>query len=299
MFKTVSLAVVSALCISASAVAAPHSASGIILTYDLNKDESLPLEEFVDARRARFNASDTNKDGVLDESEYVYEWEGKVEKRLAEDRKASVKQTHIRFHAVDSNDDEFITIDEVNAVGERSFSRMDRDNDGVVALGDPEPAPRRSASQEKGDKPELVQRPMLRMPTSHNIEGFVTLYDQNGDENVTKEEFHAVRKAQFQRTDENSDDKLTEQEYVLEFEDRLDAQIEKTHEGQIKQTYVRFEVLDTDENGKMTFSEYMVSGFNAFHRYDTNGDGYLTLADPAPAPRQQEQSDTTTAQVSE
>ena len=86
---------------------------------------------------------------------------------------------------------------------------------------------------------------------------------------------------------------------MLEFEDRLDAQIEKTHEGQIKQTYVRFEVLDTDENGKMTFSEYMVSGFNAFHRYDTNGDGYLTLADPAPAPRQQEQSDTTTAQVSE
>ena len=79
MFKTVSLAVVSALCISASAVAAPHSASGIILTYDLNKDESLPLEEFVDARRARFNASDSNKDGVLDESEYVYEWEGKVE----------------------------------------------------------------------------------------------------------------------------------------------------------------------------------------------------------------------------
>jgi hypothetical protein len=157
MFKTVSLAVVSALCISASAVAAPHSASGIILTYDLNKDESLPLEEFVDARRARFNASDTNKDGVLDESEYVYEWEGKVEKRLAEDRKASVKQTHIRFHAVDSNDDEFITIDEVNAVGERSFSRMDSDNDGVVALGDPEPAPRRSASQEKDDKPELVQ----------------------------------------------------------------------------------------------------------------------------------------------
>jgi len=71
---------------------------------------------------------------------------------------------------------------------------------------------------------------------------------------------------------------------VLEFEDRLDVQIEKTHEGQIKQTYVRFEVLDTDENGKMTFSEYMVSGLNAFHRYDTNGDGYLTLADPAPAP---------------
>lgn len=298
--KKISLAILSAVCFSSVVYAAPHSASGIILTYDLNKDASLPLEEFVDARRARFNASDKNQDGVLDESEYVYEWEGKMESRLAEDRKASVKQTHIRFHAVDSNDDEFITMDEVNAVGERSFARMDSDKDGVVALGDPEPKPRRANSEQpKDDKPELIQRPMLRMPTSHNIKGFVALYDQNGDETVTKEEFEGVRQAQFQRTDENSDGKLTEQEYVLEFEDRLDAQIEKTHQGQIKQTYVRFGVLDTDEDGKMTFSEYMVSGFNAFHRYDTNGDGYLTLDDPAPAPREPQQSANATAKVSE
>lgn len=299
MLNKLSVAVVSGLFVSVSAIAAPHSASGIILTYDLNGDESLALEEFVDARRARFNATDANKDGVLDESEYVYEWEGKVEKRLAQDRKKSVKQTHIRFHAVDKNDDDFITIDEVNAVGERSFARMDTDSDGFIVLGDPEPKPRRASSDNKDEKVELVQRPMLRMPTSHDIKGFVTLYDQNGDDKVTQKEFQSVREAQFQRTDENSDGKLTEQEYVLEFEDRLDSQIEKTHNGQIQQTYVRFGVLDTDENKKMTFSEYMVSGFNAFNRYDTNGDGFLTLEDPAPKPRQSEESTTTQTQVSE
>ena len=297
--KTALLIAAGTVALGGSVVAAPHSASGIILTYDLNKDQSLPLEEFVDARRARFAASDKNGDGVLDESEYVYEWEGKMEARLAEDRKASVKQTHIRFHAVDKNDDDRITLNEVEAVGERSFAHMDADKDGVVAKGDPEPAPRRASQSDADSAPTLEQRPMLRMPTSHNIEGFVTLYDQNGDDVVTKDEFNAVREAQFQRTDENSDGSLTEQEYVLEFEDRLDAQIKKTYDGQIKQTYVRFGVLDTDENKKMTFAEYMVSGFAAFNRYDTNGDGFLTLADPAPKPREREQNTTTTAQASE
>jgi len=297
--KTALLIAAGTVALGGSVAAAPHSASGIILTYDLNKDQSLPLEEFVDARRARFAASDKNGDGVLDESEYVYEWEGKMETRLAEDRKASVKQTHIRFHAVDKNDDDRITLDEVEAVGERSFAHMDADKDGVVAKGDPEPAPRCASQSDADSAPTLEQRPMLRMPTSHNIEGFVTLYDQNGDDVVTKDEFNAVREAQFQRTDENSDGSLTEQEYVLEFEDRLDAQIKKTYDGQIKQTYVRFGVLDTDENKKMTFAEYMVSGFAAFNRYDTNGDGFLTLADPAPKPREREQNTTTTAQASE
>lgn len=300
MINKTNLIALSAVCFGSAVFAAPHSASGIILTYDLNNDASLSLEEFVDARRARFKASDKNGDGILDESEYVYEWEGKMEKRLAEDRKASVKQTHVRFHAVDKNDDDRITIDEVEAVGERSFSRMDVNGDGIVAKGDPEPAPRRSSKQDiKSSKPSIEQRPMLRMPTSHNIEGFVTLYDQNGDEKVTKEEFNAVRKAQFERTDENSDGYLTEQEYVLEFEDRLDAQIKKTYEAQVKQTYVRFGVLDTDEDQKMTFSEYMVSGFAAFNRYDTNGDGVLSLDDPAPAPRERQQSDTAQASTQE
>lgn len=274
------------------AYAAPHSASGIILTYDLNNDQALPLEEFVDARRARFNATDTNKDGVIDESEYVYEWEGKMTERLQADRAASVKQTHIRFNAVDKNDDGFITIDEVNAVGERGFDHMDANKDGVILASDPEPKPWSSNNADKKpEKPTLRQRPMLRMPTSHNIEGFMALYDTNGDESVDKTEYLAVRKAQFERTDENNDGKLTEQEYVLEFEDRLDKQIEKTYEGQIKQTYVRFGVLDKDENQKMTFNEYMQSGFRSFSRYDTDGDGAITLADPEPAPRAPQPAD--------
>ena len=40
--------------LSPLAMAAPHSASGIILTYDLDGNEKLSLEEFVDARRQRF-----------------------------------------------------------------------------------------------------------------------------------------------------------------------------------------------------------------------------------------------------
>ncbi|MBU3021950.1 calcium-binding protein [Aestuariibacter sp. A3R04] len=277
MFKKILTVSIVAMAFNGYLEAAPHSASGIILTYDLNSDETLSMEEFVAARRARFIATDTNKNGTIEEGEYVYEWEGTLSARMAADRKASVKQTHIRFNAIDKNDDGFIAKSELDAVGEKGFTRLDKDKDGVIRATDPDPE-----NTSTSDKPRLEQRAMLRMPTTHNVAGFMGLYDTNGDDVVDSAEFQAVRDAHFQRTDENGDGKLTEQEYVLEFEDRLDKQYEKTYDRQIKQTYVRFGVLDTDENGRMTFNEYMRSGMRAFMRYDTSGDGILSLADPAP-----------------
>ena len=52
---------------STCSLAAPHSASGIILTYDLDGNEKLSLEEFVDARRQRFAKTDTNHNGTIEE----------------------------------------------------------------------------------------------------------------------------------------------------------------------------------------------------------------------------------------
>lgn len=278
IFSTIRAAIAIIL-ISPLAIAAPHSASGIILTYDQDNNQSLSLEEFVDARRQRFAATDLNHNGTIEEDEYVYEWEGKMTIRMQADRKASVKQTHVRFNAIDKDEDGFISKAEMDAVGARGFAMMDQNEDGLILADDPEPVREGSSTD---DKPELRQRPMLRMPTTHNIKGFMDLYDTNGDGSVDKAEFQAVRDEQFARTDENGDGRLTEQEYVLEFEDRLDAQYERTYEAQVKQTYVRFEVLDLDEDGHMSFNEYMQSGFRAFSRYDTTGDGFITVDDPAP-----------------
>ena len=273
------IAIVATALISPIAVAAPHSASGIILTYDQDNNQKLSLEEFVDARRQRFAATDTNNNGTIEEDEYVYEWEGKMTTHMQADRKASVKQTHVRFNAIDKDEDGFISKAEMDAAGARGFAMMDHNEDGLVLASDPEPERKGGTTD---DKPELRQRPMLRMPTTHNIEGFMELYDTNGDGRVDKAEFQAVRDEQFARTDENGDGRLTEQEYVLEFEDRLDAQYERTYQAQVKQTYVRFKVLDLDDDGHMTFNEYMQSGFRAFSRYDTTGDGFITVDDPAP-----------------
>lgn len=280
--------IIASVLLSPLVSAAPHSASGIILTYDLDDNQTLSLEEFVDARRQRFAETDTNHNGTIEEDEYVYEWEGKMTTRMQADRKASVKQAHVRFNAIDKDEDGFISKAEMDAVGARGFAMMDRNEDGLILASDP--GPEREGTSES-DKPELRQRPMLRMPTTHNIKGFMDLYDTNGDGRVDNAEFQAVRDEQFARTDENGDGKLTEQEYVLEFEDRLDAQYERTYQAQVKQTYVRFEVLDLDEDGHMTFNEYMQSGFRAFSRYDTTGDGFITVEDPAPKREQPAEPD--------
>ncbi len=289
------------LTLSGQANAAPHSASGIILTYDLNKDQQLSAEEFVQARRARFAVTDTNNNGLIEEDEYVYEWEAKLQKRLQNDRTAQVEQTRVRFDAINKDEDNFISLDEFQASGKRGFDYLDENKDGVIKATDKLPTRERAAR--KAEKVTLRQAPTLRMPTTHSPKGMQGLYDINGDEQVTFDEYLTVREKQFHRTDENGDGMLTEREYLLEFEDRLDKQIEKTHKGQIKQTYVRFKVLDKDKSGGMTFKEYMASGHRAFDRYDTNGDGYLTLSDPAPKPRKKEKKDekkeaTQTARVS-
>src|SRR5690606_28696442 len=110
----------------------------------------------------------------------------------------------------------------------------------------------------------------------------VELYDADGDDAVTRAEFDAGREATFARTDSNGDGRIDEQEYVFEFEDRLDAALAATRKGQVDQTYRRFQALDRDEDGRVTFAEYQYSGHRMFARHDTDANGVVTFGEPAP-----------------
>lgn len=125
----------------------------------------------------------------------------------------------------------------------------------------------------------------------HEGSAFIHDYDANHDGQVTRAEFDATRVARFKATDANGDGWVSEDEYVQEYSARLEQQLaasdrsedKKTEERQrqIRQTHVRFGVLDKDKDGKMIQAEYDRSGARAFAEQDNDKDGIVTATDAA------------------
>jgi len=123
---------------------------------------------------------------------------------------------------------------------------------------------------------------------AHSRCGFLDRYDTDGDGSVSREEFDAVRLDSFSAKDADGDGVVLEEEYVAEYETRLDRQLAERREAAIRQTYVRFEFLDSDDDERMTQDEFGVSGSRMFGRYDVNGDGRIDDADPSPQSRREQ-----------
>lgn len=125
---------------------------------------------------------------------------------------------------------------------------------------------------------------------SHARDIFIKEQDQNGDGVVTKDEYAATRAIQFAKTDTDKSGALSQAEYVAEFKARLEAKLaasdmtpEKKAEErmrQMRQTDVRFGVLDSDKSGGITKAEFDYSGWRMFVTHDTNTDGAVSAADP-------------------
>jgi hypothetical protein len=125
----------------------------------------------------------------------------------------------------------------------------------------------------------------------HEGSAFIHDYDTDHDGRVTRQEFDAVRAARFKATDANGDGWLSEEEYVAEYQARLEAQLaasDKSEEKkaeerqrQIRQAHVRFSVLDANKDGKIQQAEYDASGARAFAEQDDDKDGVVTAADAA------------------
>jgi hypothetical protein len=262
--------------------------------YDSDRDSKVSSVEFEQARRERFDITDENKNGTVSEEEYVYEWEDRLDARLSKDRASTVFQTSRRFAALDENGDLTVSWLEHNASGERMYDRQDTDKNGEINAADTEREYKSTepvrvlTTEQKSLRQEILAdraNRVVRMPSTHTREGMLSKYDLDHDSVITREEFDASRQNAFKLTDANNNGSLDEEEYVLEFEDRLDAQIARTRADSVKQAGRRFKALDKNEDELMTFAEYQNSGHSMFKRWDAGADGYVSVTDSLPKPR--------------
>jgi hypothetical protein len=164
------------------------------------------------------------------------------QRQLAAERAGHLRQTHVRFNALDKDEDGYIRRAEFDRSGDSAFSRMDTNKDGVLSAADPKPAPRgedtrseQTRQQQAQNQPPRHER-LLQMPTTHSVAGMLAMYDSNNDSVVSRAEYQQGRADQFAGVDSNRDGVLSYDEYVSEFATRLDLQIARTVIDQIAVT---------------------------------------------------------------
>lgn len=253
-----------------------------IAEFDRNGDGKVSHTEFFTERQQRLAAMDLQHNAQIDVAGYQAEYADRLDQRLAADRKAQLKQTEVRFAAVDKDQDGRISLAEYQASGQSAFRFIDSNKDGQIAKTDSkaDPAPERRG-RNASEQPQ--RRPALVMPTTHSVSGMLAMYDTDNNGEVSATEYQQIRQQAFARTDVDHNGDLSPAEYMQEFTDRLDQQIAKTRSAQLKQAEVRFKALDKDENGILSATEYHQSGARMFSRWDTDQNRLVDTAEVLPA----------------
>lgn len=240
------------------------AAADFLDQFDPQETGAVTWPQFETFRQARYAATDSNGDGSVDKQEYIDEYLQRFDQRLSKAQEGHLRQTDTRFKALDRDKDGRISRAEFDAAGERTWAGHEKSQE---------------ATRERA---AATNRDPLKMPTSHTANGMLELYDRNGDGVVDRVEFDAARATTFAETDADGDGQLDRTEYTTEFAARLQVQRAKVRQAAGRQADVRFNALDTDKDGRMTFAEYQVSGKRLFDRADTNGDGIVDARDPEP-----------------
>lgn len=116
-----------------------NDVAAFIAQHDDNADGRLTWAEFENFRHARYHATDANGDGSVDEAEYVAEFQTRWKAPPDDDDNAQarqLRQTKVRFAALDADKDGKLSYGEYQASGRRLFDRADRNGDGNVDAAD-------------------------------------------------------------------------------------------------------------------------------------------------------------------
>ena len=190
--------------------------------FDENNNGKITQKEFLGFWESRFLATDKNKDGVLDQTEFL-------------DAR--------RFQIRDANKDGVIELDEEMAMRKRGWKRYRLGNDGWLTLND-------YARHVRG-------RPVR---SDYERETNFTKMDADHNGRLTEDEYLAFWNEYFTNRDADQDDKLNRKEHRHEDSfDSFDADrnggIERQEDALIRKK--DFHGLDLDDDGALTQSEFV------------------------------------------
>ncbi|WP_106751895.1 EF-hand domain-containing protein [Pannonibacter carbonis] len=241
---------------------------GMILTqFDLNKDGVLTQDEVTEAVAARFAAADTDKDGKVSLEEFRAF-------RLAEAEPMRVRA----FQRLDSNGDGKVAREEFDRISARMFSRLDRDNDGTLAMMPMGPRGEGKGQgqgmgkgQAHGRGQSEGERGSHGFGPGHGgmmMMGLFERFDSDNDGKITREEFDKVRGDLFAKADPASTGGFDLTGFGAIFAEMGEPRLVRM-----------FQQLDANGDLAITAEENAARTADMIQRLDANNDGVVTKAD--------------------
>jgi hypothetical protein len=186
------------------------------------------------------------------QQQFVEYEQARLEPLLKQRREMSEKQAHVRFGILDNNKDQKLTLKEFQETGLKTFNEFDKNLDGLINAEDAKLSGNNDATHD-GFRVKLP----ISMPMPSNINEFITQYGQ-GKTYVTLGDYLTARDKQYFATDANGDHIVTEKEYVDEFMQRFDHNIET---GKVKMQEIAAQQFQLISNGKATIQQRDIQQF--------------------------------------
>ncbi|MEE2000813.1 EF-hand domain-containing protein [Alkalimonas sp. MEB108] len=248
-----------------------------------DEQNQVSRQDFLSAWQQRFDALASFADGKISEEVFVAFEMTELEQQLLNAREAHIRQTLNRFNALDRDKDGTISWEEYQASGQRIFNRFDTMEAGVVSVGDPEPAPRQRASNNNQTDTERRRvRSLLAMPTTHNNQGFLTMFAGNEQQQVTLAQFEQQRRSIFDRTDVNGDGLVSRGEYLDEFMARVGQREQDVRQAHRQLAQQVFRQMDKEQRGWLSKKDFVAYGLAVFQLWDTTNEQQISEAQPLP-----------------
>ncbi|MDY7025496.1 MAG: hypothetical protein SVC26_04050 [Pseudomonadota bacterium] len=213
---------------------------------------------------------------TLSEDDYADQILAAFEKEADRVVAMNVKQTPVRFGVIDYDQDGFINLGEFQEIGLKSFDTYDANHDGIINSGDEAlyKADKEATSKEYREGIKSV----VNLGSEHSLTGFVQRYMKKGKP-LTQGTYLLEREKHFQRADANEDGVIDVDEYVSEFNVRLEAAREHSQEDFEDYSQDLASVVDSNNDGDIRASEHAAYVTRLFKGFDTNQDGALNKDD--------------------